>query len=294
MGLDRSKKEKILQKIVITLVALATIFVFDFWLFSPREFFGSKPGQESADPNLPTNAEPTIGPDYQDFSPLSVKKTKREQNKANEQSTETLDIKPEVNLTVPFTVQAPFAKWDDLHNEACEEAALIMAKYWLSGRDLTLEASEQEILAAVQWQEQAFGGHYDLNVSDVVRLGNQYFGLGKIYFTSIENINDIKYQLSQGNLVLTPMAGRLLNNPYFRRPGPAYHMVVVKGYNSEEIITNDPGTKRGANFAYSNDIFFQAIYDWPYSPGEMTDLDQDAKAEEILKGQRAMIVVEKE
>ena len=33
-----------------------------------------------------------------------------------------------LNLPIPFTPQAPTGNWDELHNEACEEAGAIMAK----------------------------------------------------------------------------------------------------------------------------------------------------------------------
>jgi len=292
-----NKSKKIFQKVIIVLVALATIFIFDFWLFSPREFFESDLKNEIVESNLSvglSKVEPTIA-DYRGFGSASVEKENKKEgmtNKQNEQMTAP-EIKSKIDLAVPFTVQAPYAVWDDAHNEACEEAVLIMAKYWVNNRDLTKEAAEQEILDAIQWQEQVFGGHYDLNVSDVVRLGAQYFGFEKIYFTSLKNVSDIKYQLSQGKLVILPTAGRLLNNPYFRQPGPAYHMVVVKGYNNEGIITHDPGTKRGMDFVYSDEVLFQAVHDWPYLLGEKTDLDKDAKAEGVLKGEKIMIVVER-
>ena len=32
---------------------------------------------------------------------------------------------------VAFTSQAPYAKWDELHDEACEEASMIIAHYYL-------------------------------------------------------------------------------------------------------------------------------------------------------------------
>jgi len=204
------------------------------------------------------------------------------------------EIKAEVDLSVPFIVQAPFAEWDDLHNEACEEAALIIANAWLNDKEPTKEQAEEQILGLVEWQEKNWGGHYDLNVSDTVRLANQYFNLERIYFTEVKDIEDVKYELSKGNIVIVPTAGRLLKNLHYRQPGPAYHMVVVKGYDKKEIITNDPGTRLGADFKYSYDTFFQAIHDWPFSLGESTSLSNDEKAEEVkLKGEKMMIVVEK-
>ena len=181
-----------------------------------------------------------------------------------------------------------------MHNEACEEASLIMAESWVKGDILSKENLNQRILDSIAWQEKNWGGHFDLNAQNVVEMANQYFEIKKIYYTSLSSLNDIKNELSKGNLVIVPTAGRLLGNPHYRNPGPAYHMLVVVGYNKKEIITNDPGTRKGENFSYSNDVFFNAIHDWPFSLEEFKFLSKDEKAEEVeLQGRKVMIVVEK-
>ena len=57
-----------------------------------------------------------------------------------------------VNLDIPFIPQAPYAIWDELHDHACEEAAIIMVYYYLNKKELTKEIAEQEILSMVDWQ----------------------------------------------------------------------------------------------------------------------------------------------
>ena len=38
-------------------------------------------------------------------------------------------------------------------------------------------------------------------------------------------------------------------------------MLVVKGYTKDgKWITNDPGTRRGADYVYSNDVLMNAIH----------------------------------
>lgn len=283
-----------MQKIIIGLIALATVFVFDFWLFSPREISSNEVPVRNQ--KLPETSETKESRETE--KPLETKDYDlgRFANNPVEEEEPVIprEIKEKVDLPVPFTSQAPFAEWDDLHNEACEEAALIMAKAWLDDQELSKEQAEEQILSSVSWQEENWGGHYDLNVSDTIRLGNRYFGMERIYFTEVNGIDDVKYELSKGNVVIIPTAGRLLKNPYYKQPGPAYHMLVVKGYDKKEIITNDPGTRLGADFKYSYDTFFQAIHDWPFSLGESNSLSKDEKAEEVrLKGEKMMIVVEK-
>lgn len=169
-----------------------------------------------------------------------------------------------VNLDIPFISQAPFAIWDELHDHACEEAAIIMVYYYLTGKELTQDAGEREILSMVDWQIENWGGHFDLGAEQMAELFENYFGyqdLELIYDFTIENI---KKELAIGNPIIVPAAGRALGNPYFTSPGPEYHVLVIKGYDDEksEFIVNDPGTKRGADFRYNYQILQNAIHDF--------------------------------
>jgi hypothetical protein len=73
---------------------------------------------------------------------------------------------------------------------------------------------------------------------------------------------DIKKELAKGNPVIVPTAGRQLHNPNFRQPGPIYHMLVVKGYEGDNFITMDVGTRNGYNYVYGQKVLFHAIADW--------------------------------
>ena len=68
-------------------------------------------------------------------SPASQPVPTSEKPISTESATQTpvVQIKSAVNLEVPFTSQAPYAIWDELHNEACEEAALITVNHYLKG-----------------------------------------------------------------------------------------------------------------------------------------------------------------
>lgn len=171
-----------------------------------------------------------------------------------------------VNLDIPFISQAPYAIWDELHDHACEEAAIIMVYYYLTGKELTRDAGEREILSMVDWQIENWGGHFDLGAEQMVELFENYFDyqdLELIYDFTIENI---KKELAIGNPIVVPAAGRALGNPYFTLPGPEYHVLVIKGYDDEksEFIVNDPGTKRGADFKYNYQVLQNAIHPAPF------------------------------
>lgn len=91
-------------------------------------------------------------------------------------------------------------------------------------------------------------------VSDFLKL--------KVQIIKDPTVDQIKTGIAQGKLVLVPAAGRLLSNPFFKSPGPLYHMLVVKGYTATQFITNDPGTRRGENYPYGFDVVLDANHDW--------------------------------
>jgi len=186
-------------------------------------------------------------------------------------------IPDEINLAVPFTTQAPYAKWDEQHNESCEEAAALTVYYWWQKKIFTKEIAEDELQKMVDFQNEKYGGYKDTDAQETAQLIKDLWGYKKVEVKYDITLDDIKKEVGQGRPVILPTAGRELKNPYFRRPGPIYHMVVVRGYTKDKIITNDPGTKRGEEYIYDSDILYNAIHDW--NDGDIYD------------GKKAMIVV---
>lgn len=180
---------------------------------------------------------------------------------------------------VPFVSQAPFANWDQLHDEACEEASIVIVKYYLDGKSLSADQMEAEIQMLVGWQEKNWGGHNDLTAAQTADLAKAVYNIN-LTEKPIQSIDDIKSEVSQNHLVIVPTAGRLLGNPNFRTPGPVYHMLVISGYNQNSLTTQDVGTRNGKNYIYANSILFNAIHDWAGTP--------DA----ISSGQKVMLVTE--
>lgn len=206
----------------------------------------------------------------------------------NQEEKEKKFILPnEYDNPVPFSSQAPYANWDELHDEACEEASIIMAYYYINNKKtLSSEEAENEIQSMVAFQEDYFGSHKDLDVQEMLELTEEFYQeklSSKTLLNKEEGLDYLKENLTQGNIFIIPAAGRELKNPYFKAPGPLYHALVIKGYNenTQEFITNDPGTRRGENFQYSYDIIWNSIHDFP------------GKKEDILKGEKRVILVEK-
>lgn len=172
-----------------------------------------------------------------------------------------------VLLPVPFTPQAPTANWDELHNEACEEASIIMAAAYFAGdRRSTIPASEVEtqITTLTEWQQSHFGYYLDSNAEETARMIREVYGLKAQLIRNFSE-SDIKHALANDKLVIIPLAGRKLDNPYYRAPGPEYHVLVIRGYTSTHLITNDPGTRRGAEYKYTYETLNNATAEWDHA-----------------------------
>ena len=173
-----------------------------------------------------------------------------------------------VLLDVPFTSQAPFGEWSDpRHQDGCEEAAALMAVRW-AGNSLSLSKREakDQILKIWEWEVETYGGARDTSAQDTAdRIIGRYFWYKAYSVREIESGDEIARELMKGNIVITPMNGRLLGNPNFTAPGPERHMVLVRGYDAktDEFVTNDPGTRKGELYRYPTGVFFRAIRDYP-------------------------------
>lgn len=167
-------------------------------------------------------------------------------------------------ISVPFTVQAPYGVWDKVHNEACEEASILMADAWITGRTtLPQDYAEQEIQRLTQWGLDNYNS-YDTSAVQTAKMAESVYGI-KARLIKNPTAEGIKQEIGQGHIVVMGMAGRLLDNPYFKSPGPIYHMLVIKGYDPTGFVVNDPGTRHGEGFHYSYNNLMQSAHDWPGS-----------------------------
>jgi len=167
----------------------------------------------------------------------------------------------EIFIQVPFIIQAPFANWDVLHEESCEEASLIMMAHFYNKTPVGDQAQwEKEIQDLVSW-ETTHGYKQDVTMSELAQIAKDYYGLSATAKYNI-SVDDIKIELATGHPIIVPAAGKILPNPNFRNGGPNYHNLVVTGYDFQGFITNDPGTRNGENFRYTYDSLFNAIHDY--------------------------------
>lgn len=202
-----------------------------------------------------------------------------------------------VLLDVPFLVQAPYAHWDALHEEACEEASLLNVAYFLQKRIPTnKDAGEKEIQDLVKY-ETDHGYKVDVTLQQLGQIAKDYYGFTPRVETTI-SINKIKQELNAGRPVIVGAAGKILSNPHFKNDGPNYHMLVIKGFDDTKsidpkecritaqatcssvpgvFITNDVGIYQGNSFVYTYEDLLASIHNWD--------------ATDILNGQKASLIL---
>lgn len=183
-----------------------------------------------------------------------------------------------LRLSVPFSPQAPFANWDPLHEETCEEMSLILVHHYLARTGINPEQAESELRALTTWEEE-HGYAQDVTVQELGKIAEEYFGYRSRVITD-PTTEDLKRLLADGHPVVVPAAGRDLGNPYFSGEGPWYHMLVLTGYNEFFFVTNDVGTRRGEGYVYRFKTLMDAIHDWT------------GIKEEIRTGARRVLIVE--
>ncbi len=179
-------------------------------------------------------------------------------------SAPSIPFPAEINLAVPFTVQAPHAIWEEPYKEFCEEASALMAASYVRNESLpSADVADAKLLAIQDFEDTRFGYWQDTTAAETAIILREHFKIKAVALVEKPTVADIKQALSQGKLVIMPAAGQQLHNPYFRAPGPPYHMLVIKGYTADgRFITNDPGTRHGADYIYDEAIIMNAMHDW--------------------------------
>lgn len=168
----------------------------------------------------------------------------------------------EHNLDVPFISQAPHANWDFTHEEACEEAAILMANRYFKGIGFGgADEAERALQEIIVWEKDNLGFFESTTAEETARVAREMLGL-KAEMIENPSVDQIKRYIFENKLVIVPAAGRDLGNPFFKQPGPLYHMLVIRGYTKTQFITNDPGTRRGENYPYDFETVLSANHDW--------------------------------
>lgn len=247
--------------IIILFLIASIIFAYDIFLFK-RLGRQTEDGLANVDfsslpPPVATQVTPAVTEPAPTVAPTAV------------------TLPESASVPVPFLVQAPSGNWDEVHEETCEETSLLMVAHFLKREAISsVEAGEQEIQELLSYQN-GHGYKVDVTVKQLAEIAEGVYGFKKARIEPA-SITAIKTEIAAGRPVIVPAAGRLLPNPNFRSPGPLYHMLVVKGYDKDGFITNDPGTRKGNGFRYSYEALDNAIHDW--------------NPDDIMKGERVFLV----
>lgn len=186
-----------------------------------------------------------------------------------------------VLLSVPFVMQAPFGVWEWPWQDFCEEASVVMSYSYVSGQTpTTLEAAYQMVKLAI-FEMKTFGHEKDTTIEETKRMFREFYRYEKTRVIENPTAEMIRDELRKKNLVIVPAAGRVLENPHFQRGGPRYHMFVVKGFEGSNFVVNEPGTKFGNSWKYSEENVMEAMHDFvPIEQGS------------ILTGAKRVLVIE--
>ncbi|MCR4280541.1 MAG: C39 family peptidase, partial [Candidatus Komeilibacteria bacterium] len=140
--------------------------------------------------------------------------------------------------------------------------SLIMVDYFWQGiTQLDAETANGAILDMVEWEKNYFDYYEDTTMVETAAIAENYWR----YHTIIRKnptVRMIKEYIAQGYPVIAPFYGKAIGNPNYSGDGPLYHMMVIKGYKGDKFITNDPGTKRGADYMYDAEHLLSVIHDW--------------------------------
>jgi len=270
-----------LKKSIIFIVILAILAVgffglnkkFNFLHLNEEDLPAQNPGSSDSSPYIPGSLNPGTGNGTKTSSSSPPAST----------SAPTQTLPKSILLSVPFFAQAPFGEWSDpIFQNACEEASVIMAMHWVNKTSVTKEQAKQEISALTEFEDKTYGATSDRSAADTAKMLKDYFGYLSVQEKEGISTKDIKAAVLVGNLVIVPLNGQILKNPYYTAPGPDHHMLVVIGYdgNKNEFITNDVGTRQGAKYRYAESRLQASLQNYPTG----NDLPS-------TPGQTAMIVV---
>lgn len=167
------------------------------------------------------------------------------------------------NLAVPFASQAPFGVWDAVHEETCEEASVLMVKKYFDGETANIDptVADTALLAMVDYEN----GHslaLSLTAAELGVFAEIFYPTLKATIIENPTIDQLKGFIDAGTPVIVPLAGQQLGNPFYSGAGPLFHYFVLRGYDATNFVTNDPGTRHGENYSYTQSIVMSSMHDW--------------------------------
>jgi hypothetical protein len=159
--------------------------------------------------------------------------------------------------TVPYTVQAPYGKWDAAHEEYCEAAAVLMVGLYMGGdRRSRIPPAEADADMAniVSYERATWPGVLNLSLDKVGAVGNHFYNVAPTLEEA--SFDNIEKEIAAGRPVIIPVMthgapGGARIAPYYGSLS-VYHVIVIVGYDAatQTVTTNDAGISQGQNYQY--------------------------------------------
>jgi hypothetical protein len=172
------------------------------------------------------------------------------------------DIPEQYNLKMEFHSQAPLLEWDTFHEEMCEEASILLVLNYFQNQSMTNQTFETALKHMQEEEIQTVGEWKSTTVEELQRFIESAYPSFSVKIISTITADQIEQYIAQNIPVLLPMSGQTIGNPFYKAPGPVYHVLVIKGYTKDYFITHDVGTKRGKDYFYDKNIILNNIHDW--------------------------------
>ena len=171
-----------------------------------------------------------------------------------------------VFIKVPYTPQAPTGNWDAAHEEYCEAAAALMVgRYYQNqkypGDRIPPADADAAMGQIVAYERQSWPGVLDLSLARVALVAQHFYNLDATIGPA--TLAGVKRAIASGQPVLIPVmthggpGGARIAAPY--GSVSVYHVMVITGYDSQKLYTNDPGFVQGQNWAYTWDVLQLAM-----------------------------------
>lgn len=174
---------------------------------------------------------------------------------------------PPTNLSVPFTMQAPYSQWGiQPWEDACEETVTQMVAEFYRGNtstNLDKKHASDLIQHVVNLENMYLGFNKDTNADQITYIINNFFPF-EAHIKENPTFTTIKSEIRAKRPVIALFHGQSVNNPYFRRNGPEYHTAVITGFDDakQDFITNEPGVGVGRGYRYDYNIFLNSFRDF--------------------------------
>lgn len=164
-------------------------------------------------------------------------------------------------LNCQFYAQAPRWNWRAPFEDYCEEASVILWVNCLNNEEVNIEKFESQLSEIDTWFTDKFWKSKDQTVKQMAQAIKEKYDLE---YEIIDNpsFKDIQTAINSWNLVVAPLAWKMLKNPHYKNGWPNFHALLVVGYKKDKVITNDVWTRSWKNYEFKKDIFMNALHDY--------------------------------